>query len=94
MTDTVIVKGRLRQKHDIEANWKKATTFAPLSGEIIVYDPDYDEATGIGYKYARFKIGIWDGIAEHKTEAMLVSNLPFLNSPDCIPDVIIKGLFS
>lgn len=31
-------QGRIVQKHDIEANWKKATNFIPLKGEIIVYD--------------------------------------------------------
>lgn len=31
-------QGRIVQKHDIEANWKKATNFVPLKGEIIIYD--------------------------------------------------------
>ena len=31
-------QGRLVQKHDTEANWKKATNFIPLKGEIILYD--------------------------------------------------------
>lgn len=31
-------QGRIVQKHDIEANWKKATNFVPLKGEIVVYD--------------------------------------------------------
>ena len=31
-------QGRIIQKHDTEANWKKATNFVPLKGEIIVYD--------------------------------------------------------
>lgn len=31
-------QGRIVQKHDTEANWKKATNFVPLKGEIIVYD--------------------------------------------------------
>lgn len=30
---------RFKQKHDVEANWAKAT-FAPLAGEFIVYDTD------------------------------------------------------
>ena len=33
-----IFQGRIVQKHDTEANWKKATNFVPLKGEIIVYD--------------------------------------------------------
>lgn len=31
-------QGRIVQKHDTEANWKKATNFIPLKGEIIIYD--------------------------------------------------------
>lgn len=31
-------QGRIIQKHDTEANWKKATNFVPLKGEIIIYD--------------------------------------------------------
>ena len=31
-------QGRIVQKHDTEANWKKAINFVPLKGEIIVYD--------------------------------------------------------
>lgn len=57
--------GRIQQKHDIEANWIKATGFTPKAGEIIVYDPDEV------YTYARVKIG--DGNT-------LVNNLPFINS--------------
>lgn len=87
MTDAIIIKGRHCQKHDTEENWKKAVNFAPLIGEIIVYDPDST------HPYARFKTGIWDGVST-KTEAMLINNLPFSNSPDCIPDAIIKNLFS
>ena len=53
---------RLQQKHDVEANWLKATNFTPLKGEIIVYDEDDN------YNHERFKIG--DGFT-------LVSDLPF-----------------
>ncbi len=34
------INTRMSQKHDIEANWLKATNFTPLVGEIIVYDED------------------------------------------------------
>lgn len=71
MTDAIITKGRHCQKHDTEENWKKAVNFAPLVGEIIVYDPDET------YTFPRFKVGIWDGIEEHKTEETLINNLPF-----------------
>ncbi len=88
MTNAVVFKGRLRNKHDIEANWKLAVNFAPLLGEIIVYDPDEN------YPYARYKTGIWDGVEEHKTEAMLINNLPFSNQPESIKNDTIDNLFS
>lgn len=56
------ITSRVIHKHDVEANWVKATTFIPKQGELIVYDIDEN------YIFERFKIG--DG----KT---LVSNLPF-----------------
>jgi hypothetical protein len=31
---------RIKQKHDIEANWNKALNFVPLAGEIVIYDID------------------------------------------------------
>lgn len=34
------IKSRVILKHDTEANWKLATNFRPLNGEIIIYDPD------------------------------------------------------
>ena len=48
------IPSRLINKHDIEANWNKATAFIPKIGEIIIYDIDEN------YNYERFKIG--DGI--------------------------------
>lgn len=54
--------GRIVNKHDIEANWLKATNFVPMKGEIIVYDIDDV------YDYERVKIG--DG-------AKNVNSLPF-----------------
>ena len=60
-----IFKGRLVQKHDVEANWKLATNFIPKQGELIIYDIDST------HTYERMKIG--DG----KT---VVSSLPFIES--------------
>lgn len=57
---------RLINKHDVEANWLKATNFIPKKAEIIVYDVDEN------YGYERFKIG--DG-------ETLVSELPFQSLP-------------
>lgn len=57
------LKARIQHKHDIEANWLKATNFTPLASEIIVYDPDEN------YDYPRIKIG--DG----KTN---INGLPFV----------------
>jgi hypothetical protein len=67
-------KGRIQHKNDIEANWKLATNFTPLKGEIIIYNPDDT------YSYARFKIG--DGetninllpfIDEHKSQVQIIT---------------------
>lgn len=57
------MKARVQHKHDVEANWLKATNFTPLVSEIIVYDPDEN------YDYPRIKIG--DG----KTN---INSLPFI----------------
>lgn len=54
---------RTIHKHDIEANWAKAT-FIPNQGEIIVYDID------ASHEYERFKIG--DGVRD-------INTLPFAN---------------
>ena len=56
------IKTRIRNKHDLEANWQKAVNFIPLAGEMIVYDPDDSHAQ------PRIKIG--DGTAT-------VNSLPF-----------------
>ena len=56
-------KTRIIQKHDIEANWQKATNFVPKKGEMIVYDIDSN------HNYERIKIG--DG--EH-----IPNDLPFV----------------
>lgn len=62
MTDKKNFNTRIVNKHDIEENWIKDTSFIPMQGELIVYDIDAN------YTYERFKIG--DG----KT---VVSSLPF-----------------
>lgn len=56
--------GRAVQKHDVEANWIKATNFTPMAGEIIIYDIDST------HSYERVKVG--DGTT-------LVSALPFVD---------------
>lgn len=45
---------RIQHKHDIEANWKKATGFIPKEGELVIYDADEN------CSYTRTKIG--DGV--------------------------------
>lgn len=59
------VYSRIQHKHDIEANWIKASSFIPKQGEIIIYDVDEK------YYYERIKIG--DGVKN-------VNDLPFVNS--------------
>jgi hypothetical protein len=72
------VKTRIQQKHDIESNWIKATSFTPMAGEVIVYDAETSttDLTGTNrttpITYERFKIG--DG-------RTLVTALPFTTNP-------------
>lgn len=58
------INGRIVLKHDIESNWKLATGFTPMAGEIIIYDTDSN------YDYERIKIG--DGVQN-------VNALPFVD---------------
>jgi hypothetical protein len=62
-TNEMTLKTRIIHKHETEADWRKATGFTPLQGELIIYDIDDT------HDYERFKIG--DG----KTN---VNNLPFM----------------
>jgi hypothetical protein len=80
------IKTRIQSKHDLEVNWLQAT-FAPLEGELIIYDKEVDstgkvkvdaagkpllpEGRTTPYTFARFKIG--DG---HTS----VTDLPFAGS--------------
>ena len=77
---TRAVKTRIQNKHDLEANWKQATNFVPLAGELIIYETDYDETSNpTGSKYPRIKIG--DGVINTETnsvEGTNVDNLPFV----------------
>lgn len=61
------INSRIQQKHDVAANWAKATNFIPKKGEIIIYDAEYN-ASGEETQPVRFKIG--DG-------SKTVNNLPF-----------------
>ena len=61
------IKSRTTHKHDVEVNWKKATNFIPLAGEIIVYDTDDT------HSQIRLKMG--DGETK-------VNDLPFYTNND------------
>lgn len=64
------VKTRIQHKHDTEVNWNQATSFIPLQGELIVYDPDDN------YSYPRFKFG--DGVVvDGSIVGTPVTDLPF-----------------
>lgn len=63
------IYSRMQQKHDVEANWNKATNFIPLAGEIIVYDADENNLN------PRIKIG--DGLS-------YIVNLPFMENLDFV----------
>lgn len=97
---TKTLNTRVIQKHDAEANWKKATSFIPKKGEIIIYDSEVSHGTGDitelpsgrtePFSQARIKIG--DGITT-------VSNLPFVSGvlmeqegTDSIPFVAMAHL--
>jgi hypothetical protein len=64
MSEKNTLRTRLVNKHDIEANWLKATNFTPLQGELIVYDVDEN------CNYERIKMG--DGVTN-------VNELPFIS---------------
>lgn len=50
------INSRIQQKHDVAANWAKATNFIPKKGEIIIYDAEYN-TSGVETTPVRFKIG-------------------------------------
>ena len=56
---------RIQLKRDIEANWKKATGFIPLRGEVVIYESDETHTT------PRLKVG--DGETN-------INNLPFVET--------------
>lgn len=59
------IKTRIQLKNDTEANWKKATNFAPKEGEVIIYSPDDT------HPFSRLKVG------HNNTK---VNDLPFIES--------------
>lgn len=48
-----ILQTRVQNKHDIKANWDKATNFIPLAGEIIIYDDLNRIKIGDGESYLK-----------------------------------------
>mgnify|MGYP003288875971 CR=1 FL=1 len=70
-----LVKTRIQNKHDIEANWNNAS-FVPYAGELIIYDPDST------YSYPRFKIG--DG-------TRTVGALPFMFTLQSGGDITVSS---
>lgn len=78
------IVSRVIQKHDVEANWIKATGFIPMAGEIIIYDRDdnvTDESLKGTYSYERIKVG--DGIQN-------VNTLPFVD--DAVRESLIEQI--
>ena len=53
------------QKHETEANWRKAVNFTPKLGQLIIYDADEK------HPFARIKVG--DGVHN-------VNDLPFIST--------------
>ena len=69
-----MLKTRIQNKHETEANWSQATGFVPLAGELIIYDVDETHSK------PRFKIG--DGVRNPdtgKVEGTNVNDLPFVS---------------
>jgi hypothetical protein len=69
------IKTRVQNKHATEAEWKRATAFVPLAGELIIYDVDETHAT------QRIKVG--DGVlnpATNKVEGTPINDLGFIDS--------------
>lgn len=79
------IKTRVQNKHDVAANWSKATSFVPLAGELIIYDEDST------YPYKRFKIG--DGIlqADGTVTGTAVNDLPFLHTLRSDGDITVNA---
>lgn len=63
------IKSRVILKHDTEANWRLATNFRPLNGEIIIYDPDET------HPLVRYKRGRID--PNNPRQTLLVNDLDF-----------------
>lgn len=70
------LNARIITKHDTEANWKKAVSFIPKQGEIIVYEAEYSN-DNLATQVPRIKIG--NGIDT-------INILPFINDPYVLKD--------
>lgn len=77
MPESTKICTRILNKHDIEVNWLRNSSFVPLQGELIIYDCEVDSDGStlelpnnrvIPYTYERVKIG--DGYTS-------VNDLPF-----------------
>jgi hypothetical protein len=79
------IKTRVQNKHDVAANWSKATSFIPLAGELVIYDEDST------YTYKRFKIG--DGVlqADGTVVGTTVNDLPFLHTLRSDGDITVNA---
>ncbi len=74
------ISARIQHKHDIEANWLKATTFIPKAGELIVYDIETANdplPTQEGYIRTERRTSPQVKIGDGKTN---VNDLPFVTS--------------
>lgn len=89
------INSRIIHKHDLEANWIKATNFIPKQGEIIIYDCEIDDNGNTltlpanrttPYTYPRFKIG--DGIKNVNDLSFSVSQFDWNQNDSTAPDYI------
>ena len=70
------LNARIITKHDLEENWKKATSFIPKLGEIIVYDAE-PNSENLAARVPRIKVG---------NEKDGIDVLPFINEPYILRD--------
>lgn len=89
------IKTRIQHKHDIQANWEKAS-FIPLAGELIIYDDHYFDEDGNKVVVAdciKYKIG--DGVvqADGTVLGTKLNDLPFVSDLDTLAPVAKSGKF-
>lgn len=82
------ISTRIQNKHDLEANWLKASNFTPLEGELIIYDAETQDAFNTAYasltNEQKAALGRTTPVTYARAKvgdgSTLVSALPFISS--------------